>query len=251
MSWWGSKIVQVRDVHKSYAVGDDEVEVLKGISLDIYAGEFVALVGASGNGKSTLLNMITGIDHPSRGELIVTGQAIHTMRENELAVWRGENVGIVFQFFQLLPALSLLQNVVLPMDFAKRLTPKERRVRAMHLLDLVGLADQAHKLPSTVSGGQQQRAAIARALANDPPLLVADEPTGNLDARTSGEVFDLFTRLADEGKTLLMVTHEEDLACQVPRTLEIENGIVVRDENCSQQPAVSDRTAPGSAGIRA
>ena len=250
MSWWGSKIVQVQDVHKSYAVGDDEIEVLKGISFDIYAGEFVALVGASGNGKSTLLNMITGIDHPSRGELIVTGQAIHTMKENELAVWRGENVGIVFQFFQLLPALSLLQNVVLPMDFIKRLTPKERRARAMHLLDLVGLADQAHKLPSMVSGGQQQRAAIARALANDPPLLVADEPTGNLDARTSGEVFALFTRLADEGKTLLMVTHEEDLACQVPRTLEIENGILVRDENC-QQPEAWDPTAPGFAGIRA
>jgi putative ABC transport system ATP-binding protein len=251
MSWWGNKIVEVRDVHKSYAVGDDEVEVLKGISFDIHAGEFVALVGASGNGKSTLLNMVTGIDHPSRGELIVTGRAIHTMRENELAVWRGENVGIVFQFFQLLPALSLLQNVVLPMDFAKRLTPKERRARAMHLLDLVGLADQAHKLPSMVSGGQQQRAAIARALANDPPLLVADEPTGNLDARTSGEVFALFTRLADEGKTLLMVTHEEDLACQVPRTLEIENGIVVRDENCSQGPRAGTQTAPGPARMGA
>jgi putative ABC transport system ATP-binding protein len=233
MSWQRDKIIQVRNVHKSYAVGDDEVEVLKGISFDIHAGEFVALVGASGNGKSTLLNMITGIDHPSQGEVLVAGHAIHTMRENQLAIWRGQSVGIVFQFFQLLPALSLLQNVVLPMDFAKRWAPRERRSRAMHLLDLVGLADQAHKLPSTVSGGQQQRAAIARALANDPPLLVADEPTGNLDARTSAEVFDLFRRLAQEGKTLLMVTHEEDLACQVPRTLEIENGILVRDENCS------------------
>jgi putative ABC transport system ATP-binding protein len=228
-----NKIVQVRDVHKSYALGDDQIEVLKGISFDIHAGEFVALVGGSGNGKSTLLNMVTGIDHPSQGQVLVAGQAIHTMKENQLAVWRGQSVGIVFQFFQLLPALSLLQNVVLPMDFARRLAPRERRSRAMHLLDLVGLADQAHKLPSTVSGGQQQRAAIARALANDPPLLVADEPTGNLDARTSAEVFDLFRRLAQEGKTLLMVTHEEDLACQVPRTLEIENGILVRDENCS------------------
>jgi putative ABC transport system ATP-binding protein len=234
MSWQNNKIVQVRNVHKTYTVGSDEFEVLKGISFDIHAGEFVALVGASGNGKSTLLNMITGIDHPSQGEVIVAGQALHTMKENQLAIWRGESVGIVFQFFQLLPALSLLQNVVLPMDFAKRLAPRERRSRAIHLLDMVGLADQAHKLPSTVSGGQQQRAAIARALANDPPLLVADEPTGNLDARTSAEVFDLFRQLAQEGKTLLMVTHEEDLACQVPRTLEIENGILVRDENCSQ-----------------
>jgi putative ABC transport system ATP-binding protein len=235
MSVQNQKIVQVKEVHKSYPVGDDQIEVLKGISFDIHAGEFVALVGTSGNGKSTLLNMVTGIDHPSRGQVIVTGRAIHTMRENQLAVWRGANVGIVFQFFQLLPALSLLQNIVLPMDFVKRLKPRERQARAMHLLDLVGLADQAHKLPSMVSGGQQQRAAIARALANDPPLLVADEPTGNLDARTSGEVFDLFTRLAKEGMTLLMVTHEEELACQVPRTLEIRNGIIVRDENCSQQ----------------
>jgi putative ABC transport system ATP-binding protein len=241
MSSQNHRVVQVQDVHKSYAVGDDEVEVLKGVSFDIHAGEFVALVGGSGNGKSTLLNMITGIDHPSQGQVIVAGYAIHTMKENELAIWRGENVGIVFQFFQLLPALSLLQNVVLPMDFVKRLTPKERRARALHLLDLVGLADQAHKLPSMVSGGQQQRAAIARALANDPPLLVADEPTGNLDARTSGEVFDLFTRLADEGKTLLMVTHEEDLACQVPRTLEIRNGIVLLDESCNQQPETRPR----------
>ncbi|MGD8397711.1 MAG: ABC transporter ATP-binding protein [Anaerolineae bacterium] len=245
MSWRNDKIVHVQNVHKSYPVGDAEVEVLKGISFDIHAGEFVALVGESGNGKSTLLNMITGIDYPSQGEVIVTGRAIHTMKENELAVWRGENVGIVFQFFQLLPALSLLQNVVLPMDFTRRLAPRERRTRAMHLLDLVGLADQAHKLPSMVSGGQQQRAAIARALANDPPFLVADEPTGNLDSRTSAGVFDLFTRLADEGKTLLMVTHEEDLACQVPRTLEIRNGIVVRDENCSEQP----HAAPVSAGF--
>jgi putative ABC transport system ATP-binding protein len=231
------KIIQVQNVYKSYPVGGDEVEVLKGISFNVYVGEFVALVGASGNGKSTLLNMITGIDHPTRGEVLIAGRAIHTLTENELAVWRGENVGIVFQFFQLLPALSLLQNVVLPMDFVKRLTPKERRVRAMHLLELVGLADQAHKLPSMVSGGQQQRAAIARALANDPPLLVADEPTGNLDARTSADVFDLFTRLVDEGTTLLMVTHEQDLACQVPRTLEIVNGIVARDESCNQERA--------------
>jgi ABC-type lipoprotein export system ATPase subunit len=151
------------------------------------------------------------------------------MSENQLAAWRGESVGIVFQFFQMLPALSLLQNVVLPMDFTKKLTPAQRRERAMHLLEMVGLADQAHKLPSTVSGGQQQRAAIARALANDPPLIVADEPTGNLDARTSDEVFDLFSHLIDEGKTLLMVTHDEEMAAQAQRVMEIVNGRIVRD----------------------
>jgi putative ABC transport system ATP-binding protein len=190
----------------------------------------VSIVGPSGNGKSTLLNMITGIDRPSSGEITVTGQAVHRMNENQLAAWRGQNVGIIFQFFQMLPALSLLQNVILPMDFAKKYTPKERRERAMHLLDLVGMAEQAHKLPSMVSGGQQQRAAIARALANDPALLIGDEPTGNLDARTAAEVFDLFSQLVEEGKTMIMVTHDKELAHRVPRRVEITNGRITSDE---------------------
>jgi putative ABC transport system ATP-binding protein len=160
----------------------------------------------------------------------VTGCEVHKMSENQLASWRGENVGIIFQFFQMLPALSLLQNVILPMDFANKYTPKERRERAMSLLERVDLADQAHKLPSMVSGGQQQRAAIARALANDPALLVADEPTGNLDSRTAGDVFDLFTDLIEQGKTMLMVTHDKELARQVPRVLEIIDGKITRDE---------------------
>jgi putative ABC transport system ATP-binding protein len=152
------------------------------------------------------------------------------MSENQLAAWRGGNVGIIFQFFQMLPALSLVQNVILPMDFAKKYSPKERRERAMHLLELVGLAEQAEKLPSMVSGGQQQRAAIARALANDPALLVGDEPTGNLDARTAAEVFDLFSQLVEQGKTMIMVTHDKELAQRVPRRIEITNGRITRDD---------------------
>ena len=223
-------LVQVIDVVKSFPVGDGEVTVLKGISFDVDTGEFVSIVGPSGNGKSTLLNMITGIDRPTDGEVIVTGKEVHRMSENKLAAWRGQHVGIVFQFFQMLPALSLLQNIVLPMDFAKKFSPKERRERAMDLLDSVGLADQAHKLPSMVSGGQQQRAAIARALANDPDLIVADEPTGNLDTRSANDVFDLFVKLVDQGKTMLMVTHDKELARRVPRVVEIIDGKITRDE---------------------
>jgi len=206
-------VVQVKDVVKSFPVGDGEITVLKGISFNVQGGEFLSIVGPSGNGKSTLLNMITGIDHPTDGEVVVTGREVHKMSENQLASWRGEYVGIIFQFFQMLPALSLLQNVILPMDFASN-----------------GLADQAHKLPSMVSGGQQQRAAIARALANDPPLVVADEPTGNLDTRTAGDVFDLFASLVEQGKTMLMVTHDKELARRVPRVVEIIDGKITRDE---------------------
>jgi putative ABC transport system ATP-binding protein len=223
-------IIQVKDVVKNFKVGDGEVTILKGISFDVKPGEFVSVVGPSGNGKSTLLNMITGIDRPSAGQVVVTGREVHKMSENQLASWRGENVGIIFQFFQMLPALSLLQNVILPMDFANKYSPKERRERAMDLLETVGLADQAEKLPSMVSGGQQQRAAIARALANDPPLLVADEPTGNLDTRTAGDVFELFSKLVDQGKTMIMVTHDKELAKRVPRVVEITNGKITRDE---------------------
>jgi putative ABC transport system ATP-binding protein len=223
-------VVDVNNVIKRFPVGDTEITILKGISFDVREGEFLSIVGPSGNGKSTLLNMITGIDRPSDGEVVVLGQQVHEMSENALARWRGENVGIVFQFFQMLPALTLLNNIVLPMDLAGKYKPRERRERAMHLLDIVGLADQAHKLPGMVSGGQQQRAAIARALANDPSLLVADEPTGNLDTASARMVFDLFNKLVAEGKTLLMVTHDKELAQQVPRKIEIMDGHITRDE---------------------
>ncbi len=223
-------IVDVKNVVKSFPVGDTEITILKGISFQVDKGEFLSIVGPLGNGKSTLLNMITGIDRPSDGEVVVLGHEVHEMSENALARWRGENVGIIFQFFQMLPALTLLNNIVLPMDLAKKYKPRERRERAMHLLEIVGLADQAHKLPSMVSGGQQQRAAISRALANDPTLLIADEPTGNLDTASARMVFDLFNQLVAEGKTLLMVTHDKELAHLVPRSIEIMDGRITRDE---------------------
>jgi len=223
-------VVRVIEVVKSFPVGDGEVTVLKGISFDVAPGEFVSIVGPSGNGKSTLLNMITGIDRPTGGQVIVTGQEVNKMSENQLAAWRGKHVGIVFQFFQMLPALSLMQNIILPMDLARKYSPRERRERALYLLELVGLEDQANKLPGMVSGGQQQRAAIARALANDPGLIVADEPTGNLDSRNSADVFDLFGNLIEQGKTLLMVTHDKELARRVPRIVEIIDGRIARDE---------------------
>jgi putative ABC transport system ATP-binding protein len=222
-------IIEIKDIDKDYQVGGNQVQVLKGLNLSVEAGEFVAITGPSGNGKSTLLNMITGIDRPTRGNVFVNGCPVHEMNENQLATWRGENVGIIFQFFQLLPSLSLMQNIIMPMEFAGKYSRKERRQRAMHLLETVGLADQAHKLPGMVSGGQQQRAAIARALANDPPLLIGDEPTGNLDSQTADTIFELFQSLVIQGKTMLMVTHDVEIAQRMPRIVEIRNGIISCD----------------------
>ncbi len=222
-------IIEIKDIDKDYQIGGNLVQVLKGLNLSVEAGEFVAVTGPSGNGKSTLLNMITGIDRPTKGSVFVNGRPVHEMNENQLATWRGENVGIIFQFFQLLPSLSLMQNIVMPMEFAGKYSRNERRERAMHLLETVGLADQAHKLPGMVSGGQQQRAAIARALANDPPLLIGDEPTGNLDSQTAETIFELFQSLVDQGKTMLMVTHDVEIAQRMPRIVEIRNGIIACD----------------------
>ncbi|MFO7661343.1 MAG: ABC transporter ATP-binding protein [Chloroflexota bacterium] len=221
--------VELRSVYKAYETGEQIIPVLKDIDLCVFAGELLAIVGPSGNGKSTLLNMITGIDHPTKGEVIVGNQALHCLSEDALAGWRATNLGIVFQFFQLLPALNLQQNLILPMDFAAVIPRRERRDRAMELLEMVGLADQAHKLPSQVSGGQQQRAAIARALANNPPLLVADEPTGNLDSRTSNDILSLFFDLSLQGKTLIMVTHNAEISRQAPRRIEIINGQIANE----------------------
>ena len=224
-------MIDVRNLFKRFAVGEGEVTVLKDISFQVNRGEFLSIVGPSGSGKSTLINMFTGIDRPSEGELEVGGAKIDHMNEGQLAQWRGQNLGLIFQFFQLLPALSLIDNVVLPMDFANKFERKERKERAMELLDTVGLAEHAHKLPSMVSGGQQQRAAIARALANDPPLIVGDEPTGNLDSASSERMVELFFQLVEEGKTLVMVTHDQDIARRVPRMIEIADGEIVRDED--------------------
>jgi len=225
-----TKIIEMKKVCKDYPQAGKMQTVLHDITLDIFSGEFVSIVGPSGNGKSTLLNLLTGIDQPSRGEVVVNGAPLHILRGEKLTAWRGGNVGIVFQFFQLLPALSLMQNIILPMDFRALLTKQQRRERAMSLLDLVGLSAEAHRLPSQISGGQQQRAAIARALANDPPLIVADEPTGNLDSATADAVFQLFAHLNDQGKTLVMVTHNEALADAATRKLEIRSGRLHGDQ---------------------
>jgi ABC-type lipoprotein export system ATPase subunit len=222
-------LIDLRNVVKAYKTDAGDFLALKGINLTIDRGEFVGVVGKSGSGKSTLVNMLTGIDRPSSGEIWVNGTAIHNFGEGQMAQWRGRNQGVVFQFFQLLPTLTVIENVMLPMDFCNMYTPRERRERAMNLLALVDVADQAHKLPSMISGGQQQRVAIARALANDPPMIVADEPTGNLDSKTATQVFDMFQRLVRDGKTLLMVTHDDDLAKQVTRTIVIADGEIVNE----------------------
>jgi putative ABC transport system ATP-binding protein len=222
-------MIELKQVYKDYPQAGEPQTVLHDISVQVAAGEFVAIVGPSGNGKSTFLNMLTGIDYPSRGEIYVNGAALHKMGQEQLAVWRGGNVGIVFQFFQLLPSLNLWQNIVLAMDFAGKLPKRQRYERALHLLDKVGLSDAAQRLPSQVSGGQQQRAAIARALANDPALIVADEPTGNLDAATAEAVFQLLTDLQGQGKTVVMVTHNDSLAEAASRKLEIRCGRIYSD----------------------
>jgi putative ABC transport system ATP-binding protein len=224
-------LIDLRDVVKNYETGAGGVNVLKDITLHVHPGEFVSVVGPSGSGKSTLLNMITGIDRPTSGEVFVTGEAVHKLSENQLAHWRGRNVGVIFQFFQLLPTLTILENVMLPMDFCNVYRRRERKDQAMHLLGHVGIADQVHKLPSALSGGQQQRAAIARALANDPPLVVADEPTGNLDSQTAGEMFALFEELVSEGKTLVVVTHDRSLSQRSKRVLHLLDGRLSKDVN--------------------
>ena len=222
-------LIELSEVVKAFEVEAGTFYALRGVDLSVRCGEFVAVIGKSGSGKSTLINMITGIDRPTSGEVNIGGVAVHKLTENELAMWRGRNIGVVFQFFQLLPTLSVLDNIVLPMDFCGCYDTAERPRRALELLELVGLADQAGKLPTALSGGQQQRAAIARALANDPPILVADEPTGNLDSATADAVFSLFENLVAQGRTILMVTHDNDLARRVQRSVQVSDGRIVSD----------------------
>lgn len=246
----GHPLIDLRQVVKTYESVAGSFTALQGINLQACAGEFIAIVGKSGSGKSTLLNMITGIDRPTSGEVLVNDTAVHTLSEGQLAVWRGYTIGVVFQFFQLLPTLTVMENIMLPMDFCHRYSFQGRQERALHLLDQVGIAQLARKLPAALSGGEQQRVAIARALANDPPLVVADEPTGNLDSKTAAAVFELFENLVQQGKTVLMVTHDPDLATQAKRAITIADGGIVDGANgapvTSDESAVLDNHLPGS-----
>jgi putative ABC transport system ATP-binding protein len=222
-------LIQMRGITKVFKTGVGDFVALDDINLNFYRKEFVGVVGKSGSGKSTLANMITGIDHPTSGSIIIEGHVINDKNESEMSVWRGNNLGIVFQFYQLLPTLTLLENVMLPMDFCNHYEVQERQERAYELLKLVGLEEFALKLPEMTSGGQQQTAAIARALANDPPILIADEPTGNLDTKTAETVFNLFCGLVDRGKTIIMVTHDPVLASRTSRTVRLHDGKVMDD----------------------
>ncbi len=222
-------LIDLHEVTKTYQSEAGPCLALKGIDLHVREGEFVAVVGKSGSGKSTLINMITGIDRPTSGQIWVAQAPVHEMNEDQMAIWRGRSVGVVFQFFQLLPTLTVVENVMLPMDLSHSFKNGERHQRALQLLEEVEIADQADKLPANISGGQQQRVAIARAMANDPPLLVADEPTGNLDSRTAQAVIELFECLVEKGKSILMVTHDADLARRAKRLVRIADGLIVED----------------------
>lgn len=242
-------LLELRGVVKTYASEAGEFTALKGIDLDIHPGEFLGIIGKSGAGKSTLLNMITGVDHLTQGEVIARigpqPVSVHTLSENDMALWRGRSMGIVYQSFQLLPMLTLLENVMLPMDLCGLYHPRESRRRALELLEMVEIAEHAHKLPAFISGGQQQRVAIARALANDPPVLVADEPTGSLDSVTADHIFDVFERLVERGKTIIMVTHEMALMPRFSRHVVIEDGEIASnaapDEHLPAPAAASGR----------
>lgn len=220
-------MISLHRVNKTYETPAGKFAALKDIDLEIEPGQFVGVVGKSGSGKSTLLNMVAGIDRPSAGSVAIAGTEIQSLSENKLAAWRGRNIGFVFQFFQLLPTLTAAENVMLPMDFSKSIPLRERRKRAVALLERVGVGVQADKLPATLSGGEQQRVAIARALANEPPLVLADEPTGNLDSVTATAILDLFRYMANEGTTVVIATHEADIARVIDRRIEISDGTLL------------------------
>src|SRR5512134_3625041 len=232
-------MIDLRDVHKYYKTVVGDFHALNSIDLQINPGEFVSIIGKSGSGKSTLLNMVAGIDRPTSGEVYVNGTAVHGLSENRMARWRGQNLGIVFQFFQLLPTISVIENIMLPMDFCRTYPVREREKRALALLELVELADHAYKIPTALSGGQQQRVAIARALANDPPIVIADEPTGNLDSKTAESVFALFHELVAKGKTIIIVTHDSGLAKQTHRTALITDGEIVNEYVAKAMPTLT------------
>jgi putative ABC transport system ATP-binding protein len=222
-------MISLQNLSKTFATAAGTFDALKDINLKVKSGEFVGLVGKSGSGKSTLLNMIAGIDRPSSGTVSVGNTTIQDLKENQLALWRGRTVGFVFQFFQLLPTLTAVENVMLPMDFSKTFPARDRRNRALGLLERVGVSQQADKLPATLSGGEQQRVAIARALANDPSVVLADEPTGNLDSKTAQAVLDLFREMATAGTTVVIATHEAQIARVIDRRVEISDGWLISE----------------------
>jgi putative ABC transport system ATP-binding protein len=236
-------LIALHNITKTYKTPKGDFDALHNINIDFNTGEFVSIVGKSGSGKSTLLNMLTGIDKPTHGEVLVDGMNIHQQNESSIARWRGKNMGIVFQFYQLLPMLSLVENVILPMDFCDVIPENERVNRALALLQMVGLSNIADHMPHAASGGQQQSAAIARALANNPPIIVADEPTGNLDSRAAEVIFDIFDTLAQQGKTIIMVTHDDSLAERASRFVRLVDGEIAEDltmrypVNCTKLPA--------------
>ena len=233
--------INLRNIVKRFEGKGDIFIALNDINLNISSGEYVGIVGKSGCGKTTLLNMICGIDRPTSGEIVVDKKPIQSFTESQMAVWRGKNIGVVFQFFQLLPTLSVLENVMLPMDFCNTFPIKERKKRGLLLLKKVCVEEQADKFPSSLSGGEQQRVAIARALANEPQIIVADEPTGNLDSRTAEMVFEIFDRLVEEGKTVLLVSHDRDIAKRVNRCITLADGKIVDDIQVNKQAARDNR----------
>jgi len=234
-------LIELRNVIKRYETPVGPFVALKNANLTVKAGEFVAVIGKSGSGKSTLINMVTGIDRPTLGEIYVAGIPVHQLDEGQMAVWRGQQLGIIFQFFQLLPTLTLLENVILPMEFARLYTAAARKARALELLQMVGVVDHAYKYPTAVSGGQQQRVAIARALANDPAVLVADEPTGNLDAKTADAIFQIFEDFAGQGRTILMVTHDNELASRASRVVLLADGEIAERSVGHALPALDQK----------
>jgi len=229
-------LIDLQQIVKTYYSPSGPFTALQDINLSVQAGEFVAVVGKSGSGKTTLLNVLAGIDRPTSGKILVASTAVHSLSESQLAEWRGRTIGLVFQFFQLLPTLTVAENVMLPMDFVKIIPAAERLSRALKLLDSVGVRDQADKLPASLSGGEQQRAAIARALANDPPVLLADEPTGNLDEATGTSVLELFAKLNAGGRTVIMVTHERDISRYAGRQAILVDGRVASDVQAEANP---------------
>lgn len=238
-------LVRVENVEKVFKTKAGPFTALRDVDLQIQGGEFVAIVGPSGSGKSTLINMMTGIDRPTSGEVYVAGERLTGMSENKVAKWRGRNVGVVFQFFQLMPTLTILENVMMPMRYCGTYKGK-RRKRAMEMLELVQVPETADNYPSQISGGQQQRAAIARALVNDPKLIVGDEPTGNLDTISAGLVFELFEELVRQGKTIVMVTHDRELARRIPRVVEVHGGHLVDAGEAEPESVTDQKTVPVS-----